>query len=132
MCAHSYAIAYATLAHLVSRIRPLTLFATHYHALTTEFADNALVQMRHMAFVVDAHQYVARIRGCDAWEVFADAGAAGADPPPHRGQVVFMYKLAPGAAAKSFGMNVAGMAGVPAEVRDRGSHHTAPCAAASV
>ena len=54
---NSYAIAYATLAHLVSRIRPLTLFATHYHALTTEFADNALVQMRHMAFVVDAHQY---------------------------------------------------------------------------
>ena len=53
----SYAIAYATLAHLVSRIRPLTLFATHYHALTTEFADNALVQMRHMAFVIDANQY---------------------------------------------------------------------------
>ena len=52
----SYAIAYATLAHLVSRIRPLTLFATHYHALTTEFADNALVQMRHMAFVVDAER----------------------------------------------------------------------------
>ena len=49
----SYAIAYATLAHLVSRIRPLTLFATHYHVLTTEFADNALVQLRHMSFVVD-------------------------------------------------------------------------------
>jgi len=66
--------------------RPLTLFATHYHELTTlgnnlPFAANVSVTVREKG-----------------------------------GRVVFLYRVAEGGADRSYGIHVASMAGVPGEV----------------
>ncbi|KAI8824787.1 DNA mismatch repair protein msh6 [Fimicolochytrium jonesii] len=80
-----YAIAYAVLHHLVTRVRCLGLFSTHYRQLTTEFAANPLVAMMYMGYMTDEEKR----------------------------EVVFLYKLTRGTCPKSYGMNVASMAGVP-------------------
>eukprot|EP00842_Homolaphlyctis_polyrhiza_P001905 jgi/Hompol1/2715/HPOL_006146-RA len=83
-----YAIAFAVLQHLVTRVRCLGLFSTHYGTLTSEFESNPLVALMYMSF-------------------FADEANR---------QVTFLYKLANGSCPKSFGMNVATMADVPSAV----------------
>ena len=47
-----YAIAHAVLQHLSSQQDCRQLFATHYHPLTAEFANNRRVALAHMAAVV--------------------------------------------------------------------------------
>ena len=83
-----YAIAYAVLARLAEDIGCRGLFATHYHHLTEEYAGHPAVAMYNMACHVD----------------------------PERQDVTFLYKLEPGVCSRSYGMNVAAMAGVPSEV----------------
>lgn len=83
-----YAIAYAVLKHLAETTKCRGLFATHYHNLTEEFSRHEEVTNFHMACCVE----------------------------PGRRDVVFLYKLQPGVCSKSYGMNVASMAGVPASV----------------
>lgn len=48
-----FAIAYATLRHLADATRCPTIFSTHYHLLTDEFAGAANVRLMHMSAVVD-------------------------------------------------------------------------------
>ena len=48
--------------------------------------------------------------------------------PPRRRDVTFLFKLEPGVCSKSYGMNVAGMAGIPTAVR-RLALNTASCGA---
>ncbi|KAI9155982.1 DNA mismatch repair protein msh6 [Blastocladiella emersonii ATCC 22665] len=84
-----HAIAFATLHHLATCVRPCVVFATHYHGLTTEFTAGPVNNV-HMAVLEDASSK----------------------------QVTFLYTLAPGASPRSHGMNVARMAGVPADVVD--------------
>mmetsp|Transcript_21826 Transcript_21826/g.85508 ORF Transcript_21826/g.85508 Transcript_21826/m.85508 type:complete len:171 (+) Transcript_21826:1-513(+) len=88
------AIAYGTLKHLLTRLRCSTLFVTHHHVLCQMEAElPALVANYHMAFLDNAET------------------AAGADFP--RDQVVtFLYKVVQGMATKSYGLNVARLAGV--------------------
>ncbi|TPX35274.1 polyribonucleotide nucleotidyltransferase [Synchytrium microbalum] len=86
-----YAVAFACLHHLAIRVRCLGLFSTHYGSLTSEFADNALVGMRFMSFVADEDKR----------------------------EITFLYKLEEGVCPKSFGMNVAHMAGIPNGIVDR-------------
>ena len=85
---HSYAIAYAVLKQLVDSVKCRTMFATHCHMLCDEFDNSPTVSLNHMSCVVDEN----------------------------RREVTFLYKLAPGVCSKSYGMNVATMAGVPAHV----------------
>ncbi|KAJ3266034.1 DNA mismatch repair protein msh6 [Chytriomyces hyalinus] len=85
-----FAIAFSVLYHLVTQVRCLGLFSTHYGMLTKEFEGNPLVSLNHMSFVSDEERH----------------------------QVTFLYKLAEGACPKSFGMNVAIMAGVPSSIVD--------------
>ena len=85
-----YAIAYAVLHDLVHRINCLTLFSTHYHMLTDAFFE-AGVAMFHMGCVVES----------------------GKD------DVTFLYTLTPGICPKSYGLNVARLAGIPEDVRSR-------------
>ncbi|KAI9335459.1 putative DNA mismatch repair protein Msh6 [Obelidium mucronatum] len=85
-----FAIAFSVLYELVTRTKCLGLFSTHYGMLTKEFEGNGLVSLNHMSFVSDEEKH----------------------------QVTFLYKLAEGACPKSFGMNVALMAGVPSSIVD--------------
>jgi DNA mismatch repair protein MutS len=79
-------LAWASAHYLSTKINALTLFATHYFELT-EFADQ-------QAGVVNIH--------LDAHE--------------HGDDIVFMHSVHDGAASKSFGIQVAKLAGLPSEV----------------
>ncbi|MEO1724555.1 MAG: DNA mismatch repair protein MutS [Pseudomonadota bacterium] len=79
-------IAWATLEHLHDANRCRGLFATHYHELTA--LTGRLAQLRPATVAVRE------------WE----------------GEVVFLHELRPGAADRSYGVQVARLAGLPAAV----------------
>jgi DNA mismatch repair protein MSH6 len=86
------AIAEAVVEHLVQApVPPLTLFATHYSSLIDVFERCPPVQVKHLACQVD------------------HAAA----------RVTFLYRLTPGVCPHSYGLYVAGMAGVPPAVVKR-------------
>lgn len=85
-----YAIAHAVLKHLAEVVRCRCMFATHYHLLTDEFERHLEVGNYNMACVVDEERH----------------------------DVLFLYKLQRGVCSKSYGMNVAAMAGVPVGERE--------------
>ena len=85
------AIAFAVTKHLVESVHCRTLFATHYHTLTDDFAPHAGVALGHMDCLVKE----------DA------EGIA---------QVTFLYKFVGGACPKSYGLNVARLAHLPESV----------------
>ncbi|MEN6580792.1 MAG: DNA mismatch repair protein MutS, partial [Anaerolineaceae bacterium] len=84
-------IAWAIVEHLHShpKLKPLTLFATHYHELT-ELAD----------LYPGVRNYNVAVSEAD-------------------GTVVFLHKIVPGAADRSYGIHVAQMAGLPSSVISR-------------
>jgi DNA mismatch repair protein MSH6 len=102
------AIAFAVTQYLTSSIRARTLFATHYHALTDDFAGSADVALGHMSCLVEED---------------AAAGAAGA-------KVTFLYTYAPGACPKSYGLNIAALARLPKSVIERAAEKSAEFEAA--
>jgi DNA mismatch repair protein MutS len=83
------ALAWAVVEHIHQRIRARTLFATHYHELT-ELADQ-------LPGVVNLHVSV------------KEAGD----------QVIFLRKVEPGRADRSYGIEVARLAGLPVSVVER-------------
>jgi DNA mismatch repair protein MSH6 len=89
------AIASAAVKHLVERSKCLSLFATHYHSLLDEWRSEPNVRLGHMQCLVDEE----------------DDGAAAED-----GSITFLYTLGEGTCPKSFGINVARLAALPAEV----------------
>jgi DNA mismatch repair protein MutS len=82
-------LAWATLEYLHSKVRARTLFATHYHELTM-LAD-------HLPGLQNLH-------------VSCKESATG---------IVFLHTIAPGAASKSYGIEVARLAGLPQRVLER-------------
>jgi DNA mismatch repair protein MutS len=82
-------IAWAVAEHLHDRVGAKTLFATHYHELTALASLHARVRNVSVA--------------AREW----------------KGEVVFLRKLAAGGASRSFGVEVAKLAGLPASVVDR-------------
>jgi DNA mismatch repair protein MSH3 len=89
------AIATATLAHLASDAGPLTLFVTHFPSVARELAaalPRAVAAM-HVSY-----------------------SASGDAETSREAAVTFLYKLVPGVAPSSFGLNVARMAGLPPSV----------------
>jgi DNA mismatch repair protein MutS len=83
------AIAWAAVEYIHARTRAKTLFATHYHELT-ELAD--------------------RLSGVKNFHVSVKESAGG---------IVFLRKVEPGPADKSYGIEVAKLAGLPMEVITR-------------
>ena len=79
-------LAWAAVRHLATELRAFTLFATHYFELT------ALA------------------------EELAGVGNVHLDAVEHRDHVVFMHRIQDGPASRSFGLQVARLAGVPAGV----------------
>lgn len=82
-------IAWAVLEYLTEKIRAKTLFATHYHELT---------------------ELEGKIEGVKNYKVTVREAA---------GSVIFLRKIMRGGANKSFGIEVAKLAGIPAEVTAR-------------
>ena len=80
------ALAWATAAHLAARQRSFTLFATHYFELTALAAEHDPVANVHLRAV------------------------------EHDRGIVFLYEVAPGPASRSYGIQVAELAGVPPRV----------------
>ena len=80
-------LAWATLEHIHTTIRARTLFATHYHELT--LLTEQLPHLRNLRVTVK------------------ESTAAG---------IVFLHSIEPGAANKSYGIDVARLAGVPQRV----------------
>ncbi|SEH56872.1 DNA mismatch repair protein MutS [Halopenitus malekzadehii] len=95
-------IAWAATEYLHNRVRARTLFATHYHELTT-LAD-------HLPRVENVH--VAVDDGGTG-----DDGRAGNDTDA--GDVTFLWTVREGPTDRSYGVHVADIAGVPAPVVDR-------------
>jgi DNA mismatch repair protein MSH6 len=84
------AIASAALDHLSRGVRCRGVFATHYHRVADERAADAAVALKHMACAVTP-----------------SAEPGGVD------DVAFLYRLTAGACPKSYGVNVARLAGLP-------------------
>lgn len=82
-------LAWAIVEHLHDHIGARTLFATHYHELTD--LERTLGSVRNFNVAVRE------------WEE----------------QVVFLHKIIPGAADKSYGIHVARLAGIPRGVNER-------------
>lgn len=82
-------IAWSVLEYLSQNIRAKTLFATHYHELT---------------------ELEGKIEGVKNYKVTVRETAAG---------IVFLRKIVRGGANKSFGIEVARLAGIPSAVTDR-------------
>ena len=82
-------IAWATLEYLHDTARPRALFATHYHELT---------------------QLVGRLGGLAAVTM---------DVKEWKDEIVFLHRVKPGAADRSYGIQVARLAGLPAKVTAR-------------
>jgi len=82
-------IAWALVEHFVTRLRALTLFATHYHELI-ELVDT----------LPAAKNFTVRVES-------------------HRGKVQFLYELIEAGATQSFGVHVAELAGLPKELLKR-------------
>lgn len=82
-------IAWAVAEHLHDRVGARTMFATHYHELT------------------DLTREKLRVKNCSI------------AVREHQGRVIFLRKLIPGAASRSYGIEVARLAGLPPEVLAR-------------
>ncbi len=85
----SVAWAVAEFLHEREEVRPMTLFATHYHELTELALTLSRIKNYHLAV--------------KEW----------------KGEVVFLRKILPGPSDQSYGLHVAHLAGIPREVIDR-------------
>lgn len=93
------AIAHAVVEHLVSQIGCRTLFATHYHMLVQDWEMDPRIQLGHMDCMVQSKGTTATTSEEDVVE-----------------EVTFLYKLCNGCSPKSYGINVARLAGMPNSV----------------
>lgn len=92
------AIAYSTLKHLLVNVKCLVLFVTHYWRLTKveeEFPD--IAKNYHMAYIENP------------------------DREPGEPLITFLYKLVSGPSERSYGLNVAKLAGISEEIISKAS-----------
>lgn len=82
------AIAESVLDHFIHKVHCLGMFSTHYHHLAVNYRNDPGVSLCHMACQVGD--------GADGME-----------------EVTFLYRLTPGPCPKSYGVNVARLAGLP-------------------
>ncbi|GEN44996.1 DNA mismatch repair protein MutS [Alkalibacillus haloalkaliphilus] len=86
------ALAQSIVEHLHDQVGAKTLFATHYHELTS--LDESLVNLENVHVEVDEQE----------------------------GEVVFLHTIKPGKADKSYGVHVAKLADLPDEIIDRANY----------
>ena len=96
------AIAQAVLSHMVAELKSLTLFITHYQALArmaSQFAGE--LQNVHMRFNEQKNE------------------------EQQQGDVTFLYEVGEGVAHRSYGLNVAKLAGLPKSLIDKAAGESA-------
>lgn len=87
-------IAWAAAEYLSEPERKIrTLFATHYHEMTS--LEDTIIGIKNL----------------------------NVDVSEENGNVVFLHKITPGSASRSYGIHVAKLAGAPAELLDRAGEH---------
>ena len=101
------AIAHAVTDHLVSKTRCRALFATHYHSLVDDWGMDPRVRLGHMDCIV-----------CNKQE---ESGDSEVGQPSN---VTFLYKLCDGSSPRSYGINVAKLAGLPDAVTASAVRHS--------
>lgn len=87
------ALAFATCAYLANKVQAYTLFSTHYFELTQLPSQFLCIRNKHFQAKTSA------------------------------GKIVFLYRIEEGAANRSYGLEVAQLAGMPAEVLQLANHH---------
>jgi DNA mismatch repair protein MutS len=95
-------IAWAVAEYLHDRVGAKTMFATHYHELTALARTRPRVRNQHVA----VREWTAPAR--------PEAAAGRGDS-----EVVFLHKLVDGGASRSYGIQVARLAGLPRPVLER-------------
>ncbi|WP_454785883.1 DNA mismatch repair protein MutS [Legionella sp. WA2024007413] len=80
------ALAYAACTYLATTIKAYTLFSTHYFELTKLPQQWSCIRNVHLQASLDT------------------------------GRIIFLYRVEPGSASRSYGLEVAELAGIPAEV----------------
>ena len=105
--------------HLVETKDCRLLFATHYHPLTKEFASHPCVSLKHMACSFEVNPTIVHNRG--DFSILSEK-AANIDNScssyflENERQLIFLYKLRSGASPKSYGLQVALLAGIPKSI----------------
>ena len=99
------ALASSIARHLHDKVQALTLFATHYFELTTFPATHHAAHNVHVSA--------------------AESGSGGG------ADIVFLHQIEPGPASRSYGLQVARLAGVPAAVVNHAKHALAALEAQS-
>eukprot|EP01038_Epipyxis_sp_PR26KG_P007516 gene7516-10239_t len=94
------AIAHSVVDYLVENVRCRGLFATHYHSLIDDWTIDPRVKLGHMDCYVENNDT------SDKMEVENNIIE----------EVTFLYKLCDGCSPRSYGINVARLAGLPLEV----------------
>lgn len=87
------ALAYSILEYIATKLKVKTLFSTHYHEITTI--------TEHYANIKNIHVEVKEVEN----------------------NVTFLYKIKPGPMNKSYGINVARLAGLPLEILNNANTH---------
>lgn len=87
------ALAYACCDYLANQIRCYTLFSTHYFELTRLSEHSASIENRHVSAQI------------------------------HQNKIIFLYRIEKGAANRSYGLEVAGLAGIPDAVLQQARHY---------
>uniref|UniRef100_A0A6G1SF33 DNA mismatch repair protein n=1 Tax=Aceria tosichella TaxID=561515 RepID=A0A6G1SF33_9ACAR len=89
------AIAYSVIEEISKNLKCRCLFSTHYHTLTRDFMNREEVRLAHMACKIER-----------------DGDEDGIDLDPLKENITFLYKITDGPAARSYGYNVAKLAGI--------------------
>lgn len=89
------AIAYSVIKEISKNLKCRCLFSTHYHTLTRDFEGENEVRLAHMA--------------CKIENETADSEMS---VDPLKEDITFLYKVTDGPAARSYGFNVAKLAGI--------------------
>jgi DNA mismatch repair protein MutS len=124
------ALAWAIAEFLAFTTRCRTLFATHYHELT-ELADTAVANS-NTPVVPTSSSAASQQKGSSTLVSLTQPDRTSPRPPSSNpvanynvlvreweDQIIFMHRIAPGAADKSYGVHVARLAGVPRSVITR-------------
>ena len=122
-------LAWAITEYIHDKIQAKTLFASHYHELISVIeklpcAKNLSAQVKettcHPELVEGCHSrhcHAEPVEACHSREGgnLSSSDSEPAGPPPEK-SIVFLYKIKPGGINKSYGIEVARLAGVPHEI----------------
>ena len=97
------------------QVSSLTLFVTHYPSLAElDSVFTNQVTNNHMAFMTSEE-----VQDQQSAKHCTEGGEAGEHQLSVPASVTFLYHLVNGAAARSYGLNVARLAGIPSEILEK-------------